>query len=773
MINKYSIKTRLIFGLAGLLAIFGVSLFVTLLKVGSIQENYDRIVDLRTPTTQASSAMTRHIYSSLATLRGWVLTGDRRYIDDRSKVWDDIAATKQTLDDLSKNWTNPDNIKKWSRFKQILENFSIQQNRVEETVGTAEEFPATTILLNEAIPHATIMSDNISKMIDLEVAHHDTLQGDRFQLLSILAGVRGSLGLMLADIRAYILTGQEEFKEAYNLQRVQNDLYFEQLSNSIALLSPEQKQAFAVFQKNRQEFMSFPSQMFEIRASDQWNMPTYLLINEAAPLALQLTGLLEGNSLSNGNVEEGLVENQQKLLDQDLLNNIQLIDDLDSIQWTLLFVSLFLGASAAILLERSISVPITKMTAAMKSLAEDKVDIHVPNRQRADEIGAMASAVQQFKENAIKRKELEKELDFQKFALDKHAIVSTTDVKGNITFANEKFCQISGYSLEELIGQNHRILKSAEHDAAFYKDLWATISKGEVWNGEIKNTRKDGSTYWVMSSISPFMNDQGEPFQYISIRTDITKTKIAEQQAETANETKSNLLANMSHELRTPLNAIIGFSSIMKDEMFGPLENNQYLDYSKDINMSGEHLLSLINDILDISAVEAGAVELSEENIDLTTILTEIKRMTYVQSNLAGVKINLSDNDEGFDIFADARRVKQIFINLITNALKFTPKGGEVFLTADLNMDGSYSIAVRDTGIGMTQAGIEKAMMTFGQVSSVETNGHEGTGLGLPLTKGLMILHGGTLDVASKPDEGTVITVTFPKERVIHRASTV
>jgi PAS domain S-box-containing protein len=717
--------------------------------------------------------MTRHVYGSLAALRGWLLTGDRTYIDERAKVWGQIDETKKTLDALSENWTNPDNIIKWERFKRVLENFSIQQKTVEETVGTPDEFPATTMLLNEAIPRATIMSDHISKMIDLEVVHHNTKEGDRFVILSILAGVRGSLGLGLADIRAYLLTGKEEFKELYNLQWAQNDLYFKQLFNSMALLSPEQKQAFAIFQENRREFILLPPKMFKIRASNQWNLPTYLLISEAAPLAHQLIDILEGSLGSNVNTEEGLMGNQQKLLIEDLLVNIQLIDDLDSIQWTLLFVSLFLGAVAAILLERSISVPIIEMTSAMKSLAEDNPNIYVPNRQRTDEIGAMARAVQHFKESANKRIKLEKELDFQKFALDKHAIVSITDVKGNITFANEKFCQISGYSIDELIDKNHRILKSDEHDVDFYKDLWATISKGKVWNGEIKNTRKDGSTYWVMSSISPFLNDKGKPFQYISIRTDITKTKIAEQQAEIANQTKSNLLANMSHELRTPLNAIIGFSSVMKDQMFGPIENNKYLDYSKDINMSGEHLLSLINDILDISAIEAGAVELIEENIDLNSILTDVIRMSEVQANLAGVIINFTKNEENYDVFADARRVKQIFINLITNALKFTQKGGTVFISTDLNKDGSYRIDVRDTGIGMTEDDIEKAMTTFGQVLSVDTNGHEGTGLGLPLTQGLMALHDGSLDIASKINSGTTITVAFPKERVIHRASTV
>lgn len=239
----------------------------------------------------------------------------------------------------------------------------------------------------------------------------------------------------------------------------------------------------------------------------------------------------------------------------------------------------------------------------------------------------------------------------------------------------------------------------------------------------------------------------------------------AKDKAETANRAKSDFLSSMSHELRTPLNAVIGFSGMIKEEIFGPLGNDQYRGYMDDIHNSGQHLLELINDVLDVSAIEAGALELQEDNVSLTdTIKASIH---FIKHRADGGRVNISTaiDPEIPPVYADGRRVKQVLLNLLSNAVKFTPEEGEVSVTARLNDDGSLSLTVADTGFGMDEEEIETALSRFGQVDTGDRK-HEGTGLGLPLTKGLMELHGGTLEIQSEKGHGTRITVTFPEERI-------
>lgn len=243
--------------------------------------------------------------------------------------------------------------------------------------------------------------------------------------------------------------------------------------------------------------------------------------------------------------------------------------------------------------------------------------------------------------------------------------------------------------------------------------------------------------------------------------------KEAMNKAAIANRAKSELLANMSHELRTPLNAIIGFSESMKEETFGPVGSDKNREYLDDIYQSGQHLLGLINDILDVSTIEAGALELEEENVNITDVVEASVRLIRPRADNGQMSITSTIDPEIPLIYADARRVKQVFLNLLSNAVKFTPESGEVTVSAQLNDDGSLAVAVADNGIGMDEEEVTKALSTFGQVDSGLDRKHEGTGLGLPLTKGLMELHGGTLEIESEKGYGSLVMVTFPKERVV------
>ena len=476
--------------------------------------------------------------------------------------------------------------------------------------------------------------------------------------------------------------------------------------------------------------------------------------------------------------------------------------------------------------------------------------------------------------------------------LDIHALVSATDRYGRITYVNDNFCQTSGHSSYELLGNNHRLIKSGLHDQAFYQDMWRTISSGGVWKGEICNRRKDGSFYWVDSTIAGFMDEQGKIYQYISIRKDITNRILAEKQlhrtidllertneaarigfweysladnqlywskvtraihcvpeeyqptvdeainyyrsgnnreriqslftqavnkhipydtelvitnakgeeiwvrtigipelsqgvctrvyglfqditdrkhmllslvhakeaAETANIAKSQFMSQMSHELRTPLNAILGFSQILRESE--SLNEEEHSDVDE-IFKAGTHLLTLINEVLDLSAVESGRMNFSFEAVSIKEIVEEccqllaplaLKRQITMQHSM----------DQAPLIKVDRGRLKQILLNLLSNALKYNRDQGRVKVSAEPVRDDMIRIRVADTGAGLSQTQLAQLFKPFNRLGK-EHGGVEGTGIGLALSKSLTELMGGKVGVESKEGEGSVFWLDFPK----------
>jgi signal transduction histidine kinase len=238
------------------------------------------------------------------------------------------------------------------------------------------------------------------------------------------------------------------------------------------------------------------------------------------------------------------------------------------------------------------------------------------------------------------------------------------------------------------------------------------------------------------------------------------------ESAAAASQAKSQFLATMSHELRTPLNAVIGFSEMLANESFGPLGDARYKDYAKTVQDSGRHLLSLINDVLDFSKVDAGRLELQEEELDLGDVIRAALRMVDGQAEAARVRLAAHVSSDLPTLRADQRRVRQVLLNLLSNACKFTPADGEIRVSAFRTPDG-IAISVEDTGIGIAAEDIPRALERFGQVDNALSRKYEGTGLGLPLSKRLMELHGGSLELASTVGVGTIVTVTFPQARLI------
>ncbi len=243
---------------------------------------------------------------------------------------------------------------------------------------------------------------------------------------------------------------------------------------------------------------------------------------------------------------------------------------------------------------------------------------------------------------------------------------------------------------------------------------------------------------------------------------------IARDEAEQASRAKSAFLASMSHELRTPLNAIIGFSEMMTNKIFGPIHPPRYEEYTKDIHNSGEHLLSLINDVLDLSKVESGKLELNEEMVDIASVVEG--SMNLMRERAAEANVDMRNEImEGLPYLrADERMVKQILFNLLSNSIKFTPGNGHVSVRAEISDSGELIVSVSDNGIGVDKDDIDKVFMPFGQLDSVLARKHKGTGLGVPLVKELTEMHGGIFEFDSEYGKGTTVKIRFPAKRVIH-----
>ena len=505
--------------------------------------------------------------------------------------------------------------------------------------------------------------------------------------------------------------------------------------------------------------------------------------------------------------------------------------------------------------------------------------------------------VQQHLETALYEREREH------LALDHHAIVSIADRAGKITYVNDTFCQVSGYTRGELLGQNHRMLKSGEHPPAFYKALWETIARGEVWVGELCNRRKNGSLYWVKSTITPFLDSEGKPYQYVSIRTDITHLRETElalresefrlakanrmlqlvldnipvrvfwkdtelrfqgcnkafaqdagrmtpddliglndwdmpwapeadayrrddraimqsrvpkleyeepqttptgeriwlstskipllddngqpvglmgvytditerkqdelaliearEEADSANQAKSEFLSSMSHELRTPMNAILGFSQLMEYDDSLPEEHK---DNVREILKGGHHLLELINEVLDLAKLESGRIDLSLEPVEVCPIVQDCVGLVSSLANQRGISIGHLGL-EGVAVRADRTRLKQALLNLLSNAVKYNREGGNVLIDVRAKGADRLQIRVTDNGPGIPGKRLAELFQPFNRLGAEATE-IEGTGIGLTITRRIVEVMGGTVDVESEVGVGSTFWIELPLESV-------
>jgi PAS domain S-box-containing protein len=350
------------------------------------------------------------------------------------------------------------------------------------------------------------------------------------------------------------------------------------------------------------------------------------------------------------------------------------------------------------------------------------------------------------------------------------------DADGAITYVSDRFQRLANSSVENILGTSGiDIIRERSDDPARRDECLAAIAGRRPFRGlslRFAIAGADGAYYAI--SGKPTFTLEGAFRGYRGIGTDITSQvndahalRDAKERAEVANHAKSEFLANMSHELRTPLNAILGFSDIIRQQMFGTGKMERYSDYANDIHNSGAHLLSIINDILDLSKIEVGQTSLQEEERSLDAMVNEVRALAgeRVAGPRAALEVVLPEPVPR--LLVDPRKFRQILVNLLSNAFKFTPHDGQVVLDAAIEA-GGIAICVRDSGIGIAPGDLETVLTPFGQVESAFSRRHHGTGLGLPLAKSLAELHGGTLTLESTLNEGTCVTIRLPASRVAH-----
>jgi len=396
-------------------------------------------------------------------------------------------------------------------------------------------------------------------------------------------------------------------------------------------------------------------------------------------------------------------------------------------------------------------------------------------RQNEDEIQRLNRQL----ENQLQQSQTEV-LDY-KHALDESSIVAITDQKGIITHVNDNFCKISKYSKEELLGQDHRIINSRYHPKEFIRDLWVTIANGKIWRGELKNRAKDGTHYWVDTTIVPFINEKGKPYQYLAIRSDITERKRGEEQIIRINQNlekkikertleltealerekevsdmKSRFVSMASHEFRTPLSAILSSTSLI-DHYKDPEQIEKRHKHIERIRSSVRNLTDILDDFLSLDKLEQNKVEIKNTNFDLHKLLEDVIEETSGMMKKKNQRVNFLFDGSG-EIIQDKKIIRNILLNLLSNAIKYSPEDAEIKIRVAAK-GNQVSVSIKDNGIGIPADAQKDLFSKFFRARNA-TN-IQGTGLGLNIVKRYMELLDGSISFTSEENKGSSFTIEF------------
>ncbi|MGH6990011.1 MAG: ATP-binding protein, partial [Stellaceae bacterium] len=462
------------------------------------------------------------------------------------------------------------------------------------------------------------------------------------------------------------------------------------------------------------------------------------------PLSLSRRGdmvLADFTRLVTLTAEDGLAARQRAL---------EAIHDYRRLTFFAMLLALAISGLVAFLLTRRMVRPIAEASRAADRIAAGDLDVAIDHAHRHDEFGALLRAMAAMRDNI--RAMMQREISARREAQDGLAVAIDSSPAGVILTDG-------GGRVAVMNAEGRRLFGDLGHDVTPGVPFPPELTDALEGMGEIR--LEDGR--WL--KLSRRMTESGG---FVAVASDITALKeresalrTAKEAAEDASRAKTDFLTNMSHELRTPLNAVIGFSEIIATEMLGPVGTPKYKEFAGDILFSGRHLLQIINHVLDIAKLQWGRMEIEHNPTDLAASVEEAVRIARIQAEAGGIALEITVEDGLPRIAGDAIRLRQVVLNLLSNATKFTPSGGRI--TVGLKRVGAMvELTVRDTGIGMNPSDIPTALEPFRQVDSSITRKYGGTGLGLPLCKLFVELHGGEFGVISAPGQGTTVTITLP-----------
>jgi methyl-accepting chemotaxis protein len=613
------IGTKLTAGFVAVCLILAIAVGFTIYVVGGASKTIDRMVNFRVPVALESTEMVSNVYSTLATLRGYLLTGNAQGKAERAAMWKEVEATIAFFDQRVERFTNPENKRKWTEAKALLQEFRAAQEKAESIAFTPDAYPATKLLLTEAQPQADVIFSEISKMMDEEEKLEST---ERKRLLKSMADMRGNFVAATAQLRMFLLSGEKHNKAEFEKLWRAYETASANLNTQKGLLTAQQRAAFDSMTKAAAAFAPLPDKVFAIRESQQWNMPVYLLTAEAAPRAQKIFDLLDGQKGADGARSGGLKSNQKVMLTQESEAVLGGMSFLETAEWVLLGVGLLLAALIAFFSARLIASPIQRLTLGMRELASGNFDVVLPGLGRKDEIGDIAGAVDEFKQKLEEKMRLEAEKEQE-------------------------------IARREQAEREERTRKEAEA-ARLVAEVVAELGQG------LENLARGNLTYRVSKEFSAEYRKVQDDFNAAIGQLQDTVTRIASSSTEISNAANeiSTATTDLSQRTEEQAASLEQTSASMEEISATVKKNAENAQHANSLTQGAREVAGKGESVVAEAVTAMAQIEESSRKIsDIISVIDEIARQTNLLALNAAVEAaRAGEAGRGFAVVASEVR---------------------------------------------------------------------------------------------------------------------